>query len=225
MKFDYFIVFSSIILGLGLGNIYNGIGGYLKVSRRYPKRIKHSSTLSVWGVVMIIVSFQFFASSCELSGELVSDKYLFMVNLAITSFIFIITRIITPDFNAPDVSGNLSHSKNEIYDLNDFFDRNRSILMSCGIIIILLSAAYHCLIYSNLKELTWENNLIKIIDSYKAKRLYSHLIFIILLLFAGLMKRPIKPKRFYTEQIFWRIQFFISVTAFILICKLVNDAL
>ena len=218
MKFDYFLIFSSIILGLGISQIFEGFGSYLKFRNRHKNEINHSWTLSCWILVTAMAIFQYFAGSYQLWGETMTDIFVFATNLIIPILFFILCRIIIPDLNAPDIQDEID--KNKIYSLHDFFNRNRRTLSIVAIILIVCLAINFLLI--NRSSLGAIN-----CQKYQEERLLSHLIFIILLFIVGFFPSDwgFRKLKFKKWCVCFSVQFVLSFVALSMITCLAIDVI
>jgi hypothetical protein len=244
MTYKYFLVFSSIILGLGVTNIFEGIGNYVKIinktkrvkirflfghriSKKNENKIIPSFALSIWVITMIVVAFQYFAGSYELyeQGPMKSIG-VYVTNILLPTMYFIISKIIIPDFNAPDVEKKLTTSE---YSLPDFYYRNKNTLAYLGIGFIVLVAYNFILI-----EMTKCMSLGCIFDCFKDyfyRRFGAHFIIIALLLCVALISKSdiLSKDQFHiyikSDQLFWLIQSIIAIIVLALILCLARDVI
>lgn len=208
MATAYYFIFPTIILGLGVSKILEGIGNYYKAQNRYKGKLTNPLILGIWIIVMLIVAFQYFAGMYQLHGMELKTIGLFLTNIAIPFILFIISRILIPDFNAPDVERELNNGG---YDLREYFERNRKTVSKWAISLIILLALNNILIASNSNP---DADLKDLLINYVSYRGLWHIIYILTLFYVGFKKKMGNEKRF------WKIQLALSVVGLILICGL-----
>ena len=160
----------------------------------------------LWVVIMIFVVLQYFIGIYQLYGhDLVdpSDMFFCILNVIVVSLIFIICKLLTPDFNAPDVVKRIK--KDGVYSLGEYFNRNRRALASSAILLIILNALNYFVI----------NDVAPI--TYVRERLGFHLPLIVFLYLSGFR---IKAGKYY-----WRTQNGIALVFLILILAMLIDVM
>lgn len=184
MDFFYFLIFLSFILSLSLTTLYEGIGTYIKNKNRYPGQILFSWTLFIWILVMTYAIVQYFIGIYALHDKSFNNIWIYLINMALVTIIFIICRMLVPDLNAPDIEGMLA--KKQAYHLSDYFERNRRSIANAGIILFFFYAISYY-----LSKGIWQG--------YFIERFPFHIAFVVILVTMGYIK---KIKRFWYLQSF-----------------------
>ena len=210
MKYDYFLIFSSMILGMVTVKIFNSIANYLKAYNRHKddKKIKNSVILFIWALISVITVFQYFAGSYQLHEKGMNNLGLFITNLIIPSILFLVSMVVIPEFNAPDVIRKIESEKG--YDLREFYNINRKTIALGGIFLTVLLAMNF--FFTSL-SLTGEFGFYR----YLRERSLFHLTFIAILFAIGFSKKPTKEGKFWGERRFWKMQNVLSLVVLVLI--------
>jgi len=116
---------------------------------------------------------------------------LFLTNLFIPFILYIICRILVPEFNSNVVEEALGNGG---YNLNDFFDRNRRTTTIWAMVLILCLALNYFFIALN-------SEAEQVLLSYAEDRAVYHVAFIILLGYVGFKKNGAANKKIWWAQL------------------------
>lgn len=161
MKYDFFLIFSTIILSLSVTQIFEGIGNFVKNKIRYGKALKGSLTLTIWILVVLLVSFQYFLGMYSINEMIMYYWLMYLTNLLFPAIVYIGSRVLIPNFNSIDVLKSIQEKRDVLdklktdpdcaetiklnkmtkgYDLDDYFNKHVKSIVIFGIFIVAISA-------------------------------------------------------------------------------------
>ena len=172
--FEYFVVLSSLILGLGITQILMGFSDLVA----HHKQVKFSLAHIIYAIVVFIIHLQDWWYSYQYS--LLIEEWTFLIALFMLTFhivLFLQARILFP-----------TGSRSKETDMVRYFGENWRLLYFLGLLVVIISILQNVIISGH--SWTDESTLLSIpfALSYLAfiifniKNYYAHLTFVTILL-------------------------------------------
>lgn len=181
--FEYFVVMSSLILGLGIAQILMGFSDLVA----HYKEVKFSLTHSIYAVVVFLIHLQDWWYSYQYSLQI--ENWTFILSISLFSFhiiLFLQARILFP-------TGSRSLETNMI----NYFGENWRLLYSLGCISVIISILKNIFIsnisFIEVSPLFLYTGLYLVFIIFNIKSFYAHLTFVTFQLIAWIFFIALDP--------------------------------
>jgi hypothetical protein len=158
---NHIFVVSSIILGLGITELLSGVGSWI----RNAPRIKHSVPLVLWCFLSFVAIVQSWWALDNNFTHPPREFWLYFVRVVSDTSMFLLARLVLPDFSSPDVAkyfekdenGRFIEGKEYKYDLGGYYSRNVANLSIVSILVITMLSFHEYLYYHLGNVAGWQD--------------------------------------------------------------------